>query len=336
MRLTVFATAAVSSVVALVGFADAANASATVDLIWIDTTDTACTDSDRRDCPQLGTAISSVAVSDKITLLVLLTAGPGGLADGGVSVNYGNFLPSYFSVVQFRSFPTPILLPSNLGTTTNQPPFIDNINATSFPAGGMGIGLPPGQSAYLGTVSFRSHSDLAADIVLGIDVGTNGPGGTDGLIRLSDYAEITATTTFNSAYLSGDGDPPQPACNDSQGHTMEIEVNKLRAGGKRVSAGPNQTVNVTAKARILKGTALPDTSIDTTLTIEAVDGTGVVDTKTSFPITLGVGRGGAGDKLTLNTTRCDGGFITFVVTFFGADEDGDPCEGTRQLRKECK
>ena len=37
MRLTVFAAAAVGSLVALVGFAGAANASATIDLIWADT-----------------------------------------------------------------------------------------------------------------------------------------------------------------------------------------------------------------------------------------------------------------------------------------------------------
>jgi len=95
-------------------------------------------------------------------------------------------------------------------------------------------------------------------------------------------------------------------------------------------------VDVTAKARILKETAAPGTTIDTTLTIEAVDGTGVIDTKTSFPITLEVGKGGKGDKLTLNTTRCDGGFITFVATFFGTDTGVGLCEGARILRKECK
>jgi hypothetical protein len=117
---------------------------------------------------------------------------------------------------------------------------------------------------------------------------------------------------------------------------MQIEINALRAGGKAVSAVPNQTTEVTAKARILKGTAVGGTTIDTMLEIEAVDATGVIDTKTSFPITLGVGRGGKGDKLTLNTTRCDGGFITFVATFSGADIDGDLCEGARTLRKECR
>jgi hypothetical protein len=94
-------------------------------------------------------------------------------------------------------------------------------------------------------------------------------------------------------------------------------------------------VDVTAKARILKGTAAPGTTIDTTLRIEAVDDTGEIDTKTSF-LTLEVGKGGKGDKLTLNTTRCDGGFITFFATFFGADTGGALCVGARTLRKECK
>jgi len=49
----------------------AANASATIDLIWVDMTDTACTDAGRRDCPRLGSTISSVAVTDSITLGVI-------------------------------------------------------------------------------------------------------------------------------------------------------------------------------------------------------------------------------------------------------------------------
>ena len=68
-----------------------------------------------------------------------------------------------------------------------------------------------------------------------------------------------------------------------------------------VTAGPNETVDVTARARILKGTAVSDTTIDATLTIEAEGATGVIDTNTSSPISLAVGRGGNGDTLTLNT-----------------------------------
>ena len=100
-----FFAVAMGSVVALVGFAGAAGASATVDLIWIDTTVTACIDDGRRDCPQLGATISSVAVTDNITLAVILTAGPNGSMGAGVSVNYDDAL-SLLSVVGFQSLTT--------------------------------------------------------------------------------------------------------------------------------------------------------------------------------------------------------------------------------------
>jgi hypothetical protein len=263
---------------------------------------------------------------------VLVTAGPGGLLGAGVSVDYSGGLP-ILSVVDFGSLATPEFLPEHLGSTTNQPPFINNINAVAIPFADLGIGLSPGQTAYLGTVSFHKYTSMNG--VFEIAVGVDGPGGTDGVVRLGDFADITATTTFNNAFaVDIIGDPP--TCTDPQGFSMVIEVNALRAGGKMVQVGPGQTVDVTAKARILKGTAVPGTTLDMTLRIEAVDGTGVVDTETSDPITLGVGKGGKGDKLTLDATRCDGGYITFVATFYGVDVDGDSCEGVRQLRKECK
>jgi hypothetical protein len=115
-----------------------------------------------------------------------------------------------------------------------------------------------------------------------------------------------------------------------------IEVNALRAGGKTVSAGPNQTRDVTAKARIMKGTALSGTTIDMTLTIEALDGEDVISTNSTGPITLGVGKGGNGAKLELAIPQCNSGYIAFVVTFFGTDEDGDGCWGRRELRKACR
>jgi hypothetical protein len=117
---------------------------------------------------------------------------------------------------------------------------------------------------------------------------------------------------------------------------MQIEINALRAGARLVTAGPNQETNVTAKARILKGTAVAGTTIDTTLTIQAVDGPTVISTNTTGPIRLGVGKGGKGAKLSLAVSRCTSGFINFVATFTGDDAEGDTCEGTRTLRKGCK
>jgi hypothetical protein len=227
-------------------------------------------------------------------------------------------------------------LPMHLGTTTNQSPYIDNISAGAAPPLGVGIGLPAGQSAYLGTVTF--HEDLLLyHHILEISVGTNGPGGTDGVLDLAGNL-IDSTTTFNSAYLIGRGDPGgcgTVAAPAGYGF-MEIEVNALRAGGKTVRAGSNQTVDVTAKARILKGTADKVTVIDTTLTIEAVTGGTVISTNSQGPIRLGVGKGGKGAKLSMAVPTCTGGSIEFVATFLGVDADGDRCEGARTLRKECK
>jgi hypothetical protein len=126
------------------------------------------------------------------------------------------------------------------------------------------------------------------------------------------------------------GVPPPPMCE------LAIEVNALRAGAKTVVTGANQTTNVTAKARILKGTADKATIIDTTLTIDAVTGGQVISTNSAGPIRLGVGKGGKGAKLTMAVPKCTGGFIEFVATFFGTDEDGDGCWGTRTLRKACR
>jgi hypothetical protein len=102
-----FFTAAMGSVVALVGFAGVANASATVDLIWIDISNVdsngnpICLRASDRNCPQLGTTLTSVAVTDTITLGLIITAGPGGLVGAGVSVDYSNVPPS-FSVNDFQ------------------------------------------------------------------------------------------------------------------------------------------------------------------------------------------------------------------------------------------
>jgi hypothetical protein len=117
---------------------------------------------------------------------------------------------------------------------------------------------------------------------------------------------------------------------------MEIEVNALRAGGKTVVTGANQTVNVTSKARILKGTADSSTVMDATLTIEAVTGGTVISTNSQGPIRLGVGKGGKGAKLTIAVPTCTNDFIEFVATFFGVDADKDPCEGTETIRKACR
>jgi hypothetical protein len=116
-----------------------------------------------------------------------------------------------------------------------------------------------------------------------------------------------------------------------------IEINALRGGSPTVTV--NTSKDITAKARISKGTAVSGTVIDTTLTIEMDDG-GVLFGKVVSPkspnIRLGVGKGGQGDKVRMLVTQCNSGSIDFIATFFGPDEDGDLCTATRTLNKTCK
>jgi hypothetical protein len=117
---------------------------------------------------------------------------------------------------------------------------------------------------------------------------------------------------------------------------MKLEINALRAGARTVITGANQTTNVTSKARILKGTAVSGTTLVTTLEIEAVTGGSVISRSSQEGVTLGVGKGGKGAKLSMAVTRCTSGAIDFVATFFGTDEDNDACTVTETLRKLCK
>ena len=120
---------------------------------------------------------------------------------------------------------------------------------------------------------------------------------------------------------------------------MEIEINALRAGGKTIVTTRNNTTKVTAKARILKGTAPSGTTMDSTLTIQSLDGNQeVIGTNATAinAVTLGVGKGGKGATLVLDTSRCVGGYIFFTATFFGTSFNNQPCDGTRTIRKECQ
>ena len=199
-----FFAVAMGSMVALAGFAGAANASATVDLIWIDisTTNTAgnpiCLQARNRDCPQFGTTLSSVAVTDSITLGVIITAGPDGIKGAGVSVNFTDAMPK-LSVTGFQRLATtkPLeYLPGTLGEVDDSTPgWIQNLNAACCPPLA-GIGLPAGETAYLGTVTF--HKDALVNGTFDIAIGVDGPNGTDDILSLADQV-ISDTTTFNGA-----------------------------------------------------------------------------------------------------------------------------------------
>jgi len=201
-----FFAVAMGSLVALAGFAGTANASATIDLIWIDVSTTStsgavvCIKPAKRNCPQFGPTITDVASSDSIALLVQATAGPKGVVGAHVSVDFSELVGSGtpdMSVTGFQSFTTTLpfkYFTANLGVTSVLGNFVDNINSSSQPFLANGLGLPAGSTAYLGTVTFHETSLVNGTFVL--DVGIFGGSDTVGNL---DLENINSTTTFNSA-----------------------------------------------------------------------------------------------------------------------------------------
>ncbi len=119
---------------------------------------------------------------------------------------------------------------------------------------------------------------------------------------------------------------------------VTIQIKSIRGGGPTVNV-PG-TKNITAKALIQKGTGPADQTLDnTSLIIEAFDGATLLDTQISPDLlTLVVGKGGQGDKLTMTIFECVSGFIDYFATFTGTSStNGATCtETSRALRKECK
>jgi len=203
-----FFAVAMGSAVALLGFAGAANASATVDLVWIDVSSTAtsgaviCLRAAKRNCPVLGSVLgvspSTVATSDSITLGVILTPGPGDSLGAGVSVDYTEAVDT-ITVTAFQAMTTTqpfFYLPLALGTPTDSGTQVELLGAGAAPPIGSGIGLPSGVSAYLGTVTF--HKDALVNGTFEILVNTSGK--DDGVLDGAG-TEISASTTFNNAWL---------------------------------------------------------------------------------------------------------------------------------------
>jgi hypothetical protein len=176
-----FFAAVVVSAVALVGFAGVASASATVDLIWADGTDT------------IG---PGVVDSSTPVMSVILTAGPLGSTGAGVSIDYSQV--TGLTVVSFLSTPSFPALPASLGTTTDNGSRVDNINSAASIFLGFGTGLTAeGQSHQLGTITFHKSQDVVnGTFEITVDVG----GPTDDVLDL-DGNIISDTTTFNSAFL---------------------------------------------------------------------------------------------------------------------------------------
>jgi len=132
----------VSGLIALVGLAGTANASATVDLIWQST----------------GTGtISGLAVSDTITLDIVLTSGALGSNGGSLSIDY-NAVSAFLSVIGYSNAPTGganywglsiVGAPTNPGDG-----IIHHINAGSI-CGVLGSCLADTEFGVLGTVTFN-------------------------------------------------------------------------------------------------------------------------------------------------------------------------------------
>jgi len=178
-----FFAAAAGSLAALTGLAGAANASATIDLIWAAT-----------GTNQIGGITSPVSVSSTITLQVILTAGSAGSAGAGVSVDYSGVM-SALSLIGYVNQQGGSILPFELDLATDTGSRIETINRVCCGYYG-GIGLVAGASAYLGTVTFHRNFSPAGTLEIGSDA--NGP--SDGVLNHIG-GDITSTTTFNSAFI---------------------------------------------------------------------------------------------------------------------------------------
>ncbi len=182
-----FFTAAVG-LVALVGFAGAASASATIDLLWANGTNT----------------IQDVPLSGTIVLNVRLTTGAGGSSGGVVSVDYSNAL-SKVAVVSFANTPNipSNVFPSTLGLPTDSGSQIVGLNAVCVCFLGVGTGIQgAGGTAQLGTITFRKSA-------LGNGTFTFRPvmGPNDGILNFAGDTISNATLTLNSASLINAPEP---------------------------------------------------------------------------------------------------------------------------------
>ena len=170
-----------SGLVALVGFASTANASATIDLLWGGT----------------NVSTSGIASSGNITLHVILTAGAAGSQGGGVTVDYSAAVGK-LTIDSFSNNPNAAsnILPIALGVTSNTGTQIRNINAAALPPY-VGSGMTTGGTTYLlGTITFHKGAGAPGTFAI-----TSVMTASDGILNLAG-GDITGSTTFNSASLT--------------------------------------------------------------------------------------------------------------------------------------
>jgi hypothetical protein len=166
------------------GFAGAANASATIDLIWAGS----------------GTATTSIlATSSDITLQVILTAGPAGSSGAGLSIDYSTVIGKLgvigYMATTGSAFPISFSPPVDTGSR------VENINTVALLISGIGTGLQDGESASLGTVTFHTDVLVAETFTITSDVN----GGSDSILDFDNNVILDAT--FNSAVLMNVPEP---------------------------------------------------------------------------------------------------------------------------------
>jgi hypothetical protein len=183
----------VGGLIAFVGLAGTANASATIDLIWQGGGDT----------------ISGLAISDSITLDVMLTVGPLGSNGAQVSVDYSAVIGA-LSVTGFSNTVDGLggmtWLMSPTGAPSNSGGIIHGINVGSF-CGASGDclgdpslwGDPPGggfTTARLGTITFQV--DALSGGTLAISAFLEAP--LDGIGTVAGGNACAGGCTFNSGF----------------------------------------------------------------------------------------------------------------------------------------
>jgi hypothetical protein len=183
-----FFTAAAGGLVALVGFAGAASASGTIDLLWANGSNT----------------IQDVELSGLVVLNVRLTSGPAGSWGGSISVDYSNAL-SKVAVVSWANTPNvPTgVFPNQLSLATNTGSQIVGLNVACAPFFLQGTCLTAqGQTAQIGTITFRKSA-------LGNGTFTFRPvfGPDDSILDGLGYGIPNASVTLNSATLINAPEP---------------------------------------------------------------------------------------------------------------------------------
>ena len=191
----------VSGLVALVGFAGVASASAIVDMRWGSPTG-----------PDTITASSS----DTVTLYVVVTNPPGGSIGYGVSVDYSGALGKLSKIGYSRTLPAGYFF--NLGVLTNTGTQVRNMSAAAFAA------QPGGVSFVVGTITFHKGPFTVGTFVI-----------SPVIVSTDDFLDagggvVTGTSIFNSATLINIPEPGTVSL-------LALGLGGLALAGRRRSRG---------------------------------------------------------------------------------------------------